>query len=75
MFRIIKISGKTWVVEVEKGVKVFWFFTKTEWSPYDFGTAEGTTIGFESYHHALQQLLLAIEKDLNLKYMDNEMRD
>lgn len=75
MFRIIKINKKHWVVEVEKSVKVFWFISKTEWSPYDFGTAEGTTIGFESYHHALQQLLIDIEHKLNLNYMNHEMRD
>lgn len=73
MFKIIKTNGWYWVL-VQKQVKVFWFFTKTKWVHYDF---EGAAYWPQkSYHEALQKLLLAIEKDLNLKYMDDhEMRN
>ena len=75
MFRIVK-DGDFYQVVVQKYKKVWWFFGKIEWGYFEFEEGvSGEYIIFDSYHHALQQLLLAIEKDLNLKYMDNEMRD
>lgn len=71
MLRIVKVDGG-FSVEVETYKKVWWFFGKVEWLPYNFGYhVPGTHAVFESYHHALQQLLIDIERELNLYYLDN----
>ena len=69
MYRIVKIDN-CFLPQVQTYKKVWWFFGKVQWVNYWDNNRT-----FPTYHHALQQLLLSIEKDLNLKYMDDhEMR-
>lgn len=80
MFRIVKEDG-FYQVEYKQNIKFLWFFVREEWKLYEFD-AEYTAIrgGFQicfdgsvqfaSYHEALQALLIKIEYELNLAYLD-----
>ena len=76
MFRIVR-DGDFYQVLVQRYKKVWWFFGKIEWDYFEFEKGvSGEYVIFDSYHEALQKLLIAIERELNLAYMDNhEMRN
>lgn len=67
MFKITEFEGK-FIVEHEIYTKVFWFFGKVTWEKFYFRDRYGAD--FSSYHEALQALLLKIEFDLNMAYLD-----
>ena len=68
MFKIENTFGK-YCVKVQKYTRFWCFFHRNVWVNYEFRDLTNPRT-FNSYHQALQHLLVDIELELNLKYLN-----